>query len=184
MKKNQNTLIAIIILLVISACSSSKPSYNTEQLEALDRLVESGSFLFEAEFANPLATRSMNAVSNAGLLPPGSAVNRINLMGTNNFLEIKGDSVSANLPYYGERQMPGAYNNSNVGIQFDGVAKDFKIYFNEKKGVYELQFKASNNTEVFDINAVLFVNNTVSLYVNSSERLTINYQGVLKKIAE
>mgnify|MGYP001951921202 CR=1 FL=1 len=52
------------------------------------------------------------------------------------------------------------------------------------EGAYEIQFKAKNKSESFDINAVLFANNTVSFYVNSSQRLTINYQGVLKEISE
>ena len=184
MKKNQYPLVALIILLVLSACGSSKPSYTSEQIEELNKLVESKSFLFEAEFANPLATQSMNAVSNAGLLPPGSAVNRINLMGTNNFLEVKGDTVSANLPYYGERQIAGAYNNSDVGIQFNGVSENFKMSYNETKAAYEFEFTAKNKSEIFNINGVLFANNTVSLYVNSSQRLTINYQGILKELSE
>lgn len=184
MKKNQSTLIIIIVLFVVTACGSSKPAYTVNQIEDLKKLIEHGSFLIEAEFANPLATQSMNAVSSAGLLPPGSAVNRINLMGTNNFLEVKGDSVSANLPYYGERQIAGAYNNSDVGIQFKGVPEDFKMSYNEKKETYEMKFSAKNKSEIFYINAIIFPNNKVSLYVNSSQRLTINYQGMLKDISE
>ena len=62
-------------------------------------------------------------------------------MGTNNFLEVKGDSVSADLPYYGERQIAGSYNNRDVGVQFEGLAKDFELSYNDKKTVTEHEKK-------------------------------------------
>ena len=179
--KKKNFILVSTLLLIFSCSSSKKTSFTAEQKDEFHKLVQSKSFKITAKWANPLATQSMNAVANAGLLAPGNTINRIDLTGTASFLEVKGDSVSANLPYYGERQIAGAYNSSAIGIQFNGLAKDFKMSYNEKREAYEMQFLATHKTEVFNINAVLFINNAATIYVNSSQRLAINYQGTFKK---
>ncbi len=170
----------LCILLAFTACRTAKTNDYTEaQLTEFKDQIENRRFIIDAKWANPLSTRSINAIANAGLLAPGSTTNRIDLIGTQSTLEIEGDSVSANLPYYGERQIAGVYNNADVGIKFNGLPNDFKLDFNTKRQAYEMQFSIKNNTEVFDVNATLFPNNKVALYINSSQRLTIQYQGNL-----
>lgn len=175
-------LLAVITATVIACSSSKDATYAPEAIAQFHELVQNDSLRINARWANPMGTQSMNAIANAGLLPPGSAVNRIDLIGTSSFLEIKGDSVKAHLPYYGERQMAGVYNSNDVGIEFNGVPKDFAMVFNEKKKVYEMFFNIKNNDEAFDVNAVLFPNRKIIMYINSSQRLTIQYQGVFSEI--
>ena len=185
MKTTSKLFFVLALTIAITSCNSSKKVINAEnEINALHELVKTKALTITAQWANPMATQSMNAIANAGLLPPGSATNRIDLMGTNSFLEIKGDSVEAHLPYYGERQIAGTYNANDVGIKFKGLPRDFEIEFNEKRKAYEMAFSINDDDEAYDINAVIFPNNKVTLYINSSQRLTINYQGVLKESVE
>ncbi len=170
----------LAILQILASCGANKtPKYSVEERSQLKELVEEKQISMQARWANPMATASLNSIANSGLLPPGSTVNRIDLQGMRSFLEIKGDSVIADLPYYGERQIAGTYNNNDVGIKFRGVPEDYKAVFNEKKGAYEIQFSIDNKTENFDVNALLFPNKSFTIYINTSQRLTINYQGIL-----
>ncbi|MDT0539719.1 DUF4251 domain-containing protein [Croceitalea sp. P059] len=182
MKKTWSNLILLGIVISFAACSTAKKTnYTDEEIALMHKRVESKSIYIDAKWASPLATQSLNSIANAGMLPPGSSINRIDLYGTSSFLEINGDSVSAELPYYGERQIGGAYNSNNVGINFDGKAENMNMTYIPKRNAYVIEFSIANETEVFNINAVLFPNNNVAVNINSSQRLTIKYQGVLKE---
>ncbi|WP_350285862.1 DUF4251 domain-containing protein [uncultured Croceitalea sp.] len=181
--KKLSILITIIISIVLTACSATKTAkYSETELSNFKTLVESQRFNFNPRWANPMGTQSLNAIANAGLLAPGSTVNRIDLIGTAGFFTVKGDSVMADLPYYGERQMGGAYNPNDIGINFEGVPRKFKLTFNEKKQAYEIKFDINNGTEVFNVNGVLFPNKKAMLFINTSQRLTIQYQGDFEEL--
>src|SRR5690606_39971153 len=83
--------------------------------------------------ALPTMSSSMMKLSSSGILGPGNSGQRIDLSGNGNFLEVKGDSVKANLPFFGERQMGGGYNSEGAGIQFDQVAKNMNFHYDEAR---------------------------------------------------
>jgi len=167
-----------VFTAMILGCSSSKPKATASQIQHLDRLVAEKSMRFKGDWAIPLATNSLNQLSNAGLIPPGSNSSRINLIGNFNFLEIKGDSVIAQLPYYGERQIAGGYGQQNVGIEFKGLAKKFVVEKDERSMGYTINFTVSEDSEVYDIAMRIFPNLKTNININSTQRLTIGYQGV------
>jgi hypothetical protein len=167
------------------SCGSQKETASAEEMAKLEELVNSKSFRLNARWANPMATQGINAVAASGLLPPGSTPNRIDIIGTASYLEVKNDSGFAILPYFGERQFGSTYNPQDVGIQFKGVPKDFEIEYNEKKQRYEMEFDIINEQgEGFNINATLFPNLNTIFYINSNERRTIGYSGTMNKIPE
>lgn len=175
----------LLTTLFLVACSGQKQTISAEDKAKLKEMVDAKSIHLEAKWANPMATRSMNAISSAGLLPPGSNAGRIDIMGTANYLKIKNDSVFAVLPYYGERQFGGAYNTQEVGIQFQGIPKDFEINYNEKKEHYTFEFGIANaHGEIFNVNGTLFFNMKTTFYINSTERMTIGYLGDISKLKE
>lgn len=101
----------IILGLLFMSCGSKKTIAIQERAYLdLGQLVEEKNYNITSNWALPMLTSGMMAVSNAGLLPPGSNIGRIDISSTRNHLKIAGDSVSAYLPYYGERQMGGSYN--------------------------------------------------------------------------
>ena len=179
--KNNILLIGVVLALLSLACASKKDTSSPEQLAKLQEMVDSNAFRLDARWANPLATQGVNALAISGFLPPGSAPNRIDIISMVSYMEFKNDSVFAVLPYYGERQFTRKYPPTDAGIQFEGVPKDLKIAFDEKKHQYNFNFDIKSDTgEGFTINGILFPNLNTTFYVYSSDRMTIAYSGSIK----
>ncbi len=178
-------LISLIMVFVLMSCGTNTSKNITEQQQReFTQLMDSNEFEIVFISAQPMASQGLQAVANAGLLAPGSNLARIDLIGTANYLRRVGDSVSASLPYYGERQIGGAYNNSEeVGINFKGTPTDISLVKNEKNGSYKMNYTIKNKTETFIVNSVLFPNKTVSTTISSSHRRTISYRGKVSSIS-
>ncbi|RNC90024.1 MAG: DUF4251 domain-containing protein [Allomuricauda sp.] len=170
------------MLLLVSCATSSKFHYSESELQAFETFIDSGDFQIVSDWAIPLANTSLNALSNAGLLPVSSTPGRINLIGNVNYLKIQGDSTQAYLPYFGERQIGGAYGDSNRGIAFEAVPEDLEIHFDKEKNRANIQFTASRDTETFDVMAVIFPNRNSIITINSNQRRTISYRGMAQSI--
>ncbi|KPM33443.1 Hypothetical protein I595_346 [Croceitalea dokdonensis DOKDO 023] len=168
---------AIVLLLVSSCGANKKTTLSDQEIEAFTSKMEGAKIHFVANVANPLGTQAVNSVINSGLLPPGSNVGRIDLIGISNFLKIHGDSVSADLPYYGERQFGGGYNTTNIGITFDNAEVMTNLEFDSKKMAYRLQFQADAAAENYTVNGWLYPNGKATIFINSSQRNTIGYMG-------
>ena len=172
----KNLLIASLFLLI--ACGSTQKTIApSAESMALDQLLATKNFSISADWAYPNATASMAALSNTGILGVGNTANAINLIGNPNFLKVKGDSISAFLPYYGERQMGGGYGSDN-GIEFKGIPETYSLKKDEQKQRYSMEFTISGNTtEVFNVNIDFFPNTTAQINIFSSQRRGIRYQG-------
>ena len=171
--------------LLLLACGSQKEVISEADRAKLEGMVNAKTMYLDAEWANPLATRSINSVASAGLLPPGSNPNRIDIIGTASYIKIHKDSVSAILPYYGERQFGSTYNQKEVGIQFEGVPDAFEMEYDAKKQAYTFEFDIVNEFgEGFNVSGTLFPNFKTNFYINSTERMTIGYWGSVKDLEE
>lgn len=170
----------ILVFISLVSCGSSREA-SSEDLARLDKLVEDRYFEIETQRAMPLATNSMNQIATAGLLPPGDSASQINIQGDSNYFKFEGDTVSADLPYFGERQMGGGYNQ-NTGIEFKGVPKDLEILKKENKNYYTISFNISHETENYQISLKLYPNLNALIYINSSDRFSINYRGKLETL--
>ncbi len=177
---NIKFLILALGLFSLVSCGSSREA-SSEDLARLDKLIEDRYFEIENKWAMPLATNSMNQIANAGLLPPGDTASQINIQGDSNYFKFEGDTVSAELPYFGERQMGGGYNQ-DTGIKFKGVPEDLEIINEEDKNHYTINFNISEETENYQISLRLYPNLNALIHVNSSNRFTINYRGNLKEL--
>ncbi len=178
---------AIILILgcIMISCSSAKnTATTTTQSKALERMIALKSFQIESNWAHPLVTSSINSISYSGLLPQGSNVSTINLIGNTNYFKMLGDSISMYLPYYGEQRMGGTYNATDVAIQYNGVPKHIEIIKNDKKQVYEINFLAKSNRESYRVFITLSPGLTSDISINSSHRTTISYRGVVSKLSE
>lgn len=182
-----NRLVKIAGFLVVTggvlfSCNSTKSIVApTAQSEALEALIAKKSFTIESEWMYPLATTSLNTIANSGLIPPGSTVNGISLIGNPNFVKIYGDSISMNLPFYGERQLPGQYTRNEGGIVFEGIPDRYEVIKDEKKQRHLIKFTVKNNRESYRVTMTMFPNWTTSININSSHRTSIRYRGVVSE---
>jgi hypothetical protein len=163
-------------LFLLAGCGSAKAPLSAEDWQQMEQLVTVRNFQFRARWAEPLQTSSMNRVATAGLIPPGSSVNRIDLTGTANFLSMQADQVEMHLPYYGERQVVQTYGRAE-GMSFKGTAADISTKKNEPQNYYDLDFNLKEKTELLQCNLRVFSNRKAVLTIYSNQRNMIRYQG-------
>ncbi len=170
--------------LLVSCGSSQNLEISTGKSKVLDELVAQKKLEIISDWASPLASSSLNALSNSGLFPAGSTANNINLIGNFNHFRILGDSISVYLPYYGERRISTGFNNRNNNIEFDGVPEDVKITYNEKKQRYLMKFGIRNATEWLRVSVTLYPNMRSDIMIQSNHRTSIQYRGKVVKLEE
>ncbi|APQ19067.1 DUF4251 domain-containing protein [Maribacter hydrothermalis] len=172
-------ILCFLLFNIILGCSSTKTTIADNH--PIHSLVSSKSYQFTADWANPMVTQSLTAISNSGLIPPGSNISRINLAGNSNYLKMDEDSISAILPYYGERQSGGGYGASS-GIEFNGIPKDYQQIFDIKSSTYSINFTINNSIEQYFIRMTIFPNKSTTVTVNSNNRNSIRYDGEIEEI--
>lgn len=170
MKLKFNIFLLFLIVLFV-ACKST---VTVPELQALQKMVTNNQFEFVAHSAHPMPMANVSGLEN--LLPVGSNMANINLIGNDNYFRVRNDSILFELPYYGVRQLGGGYG-SEVGLQFKGIPKKTSTTFNAKKNQYSLKYIVNTKDENLNINLILFVNNKATLSINSSHRSNINYTG-------
>ncbi|RPD97950.1 DUF4251 domain-containing protein [Aureibaculum marinum] len=170
----------MLMLGLLSSCASTK-SVNTDQIK---NIVEKQYFNIESDIAQPSASVGMANLQNSGLLGIGNSASNINLIGNSNFLEVKGDSITSYLPYYGERYSNVGYGSDNGGIELEGDVKNYVVVWNDKKQHYTITFqaKSKNSNELFDARLVLYPNLKSYLTLSSPSRTSITYIGKVKEI--
>jgi hypothetical protein len=177
------TILSAIFIIFIS-CGSSDLKNTREMNKILEEMMENRAFQIALSRAQPQVTFAMQQLSNAGLFPQGSTAGNIDISSTSNYLKMENDSVKAELPFYGERQFGGGYNNSE-GIAFEGVPNDLQIE-KGKKDAYDIHFNIkdkNSSAENYQVYIKLFPNLTSIITVNSNQRYSIQYRGKINKIS-
>ncbi len=186
--KTKNLVYAMVLIVIlytfsnIVGCASSKVSEATNN-QILDSLVAKKNFQIESQTAYPQVTSSLISIANSGLLPPGESAGMINLSGNPNYLKMKGDSITAYLPYFGERQMGANTRNNNTGIKFDDISKEYSVE-KGKNNSYIIRFTIpdkKNRNEIYNITLQLYPNMRSDIRVNSSQRSQIRYRGTISQ---
>jgi len=174
----------LISCLFLLGCNSSKKVIEaTPQSKALEALVAQKQFIITSDRAFPRASTALNSLANSGLLGAGNSSGSINLIGNSNYLKMEGDTISAELPYYGERQMGGGYT-SEAGIKFKGIPKNYKEIKDTATQHYRITFQINEASESYMISLTLFPNWSSSIVVNSSQRSSISYLGNVAEIPD
>ena len=174
----QSRKILFLILVVILGIGCKSGQKTTVTNTALDDMMQKKSVEITIRTAEPMVTQALSQIANSGLLQPGNNISRIDLSGQGYFIKIAGDSVTANLPYYGERQMGGGYN-ANTGIVFKGVTRNLEITKNDKNASYSIQFSTSDTSESFNVTTVIGTQWNTSTDIQSSHRNRIRYLGTV-----
>ena len=134
-----------------------------ELYEATKNLIESGNFVFVANWAYPLGG------------------NRINLITNPNFLKITDGSSDIQLPYFGVIQRATTYTGRG-GIYFKGKPDKYKVDFNDKKKKINIQFTTKEKTEQSNFTMSIGKSGRGSVIVTNSNKQSITYQGILKHL--
>jgi hypothetical protein len=148
----------------------------------LAQMIESKNFKFIAETASPIAQREINQLT--FLLPLGSSPNRILLTGGEDYFKMIGDSISVDMAYFGTRQMGGPYEFGRTGVQLNVKPKLYEANYDERKKVYRLKFRAHDKRESFNVELKIFPNKRAEMYLNTSHRTAINYNGFITRVTK
>lgn len=174
MKKKVLLLVMAISLGMVTYSQKAKAEKNWEKL---DQLVEGKEFRIESTWARAMGDVSVNAIASSGLQQQGGSGNRFNLIGNFNYIEMRGEKLSAYLPFFGRRQFGNGHYADGGAIEFDGVPREFTIEKNEKKKRYDIYFVIDNETETFQVNMQLYTSLKSLVTVNSNQRFIIRYDG-------
>lgn len=166
---------ALILILMLSfvaetdAQSRSQKKQKKKELKAqsfqeLKEFFEDRNFRFVADWADTQKGRRINLMSNP-----------------NSYIQ-KGDTVNANLPYFGVAQV--ATMSGDVGINInDQLVEGDKVKFNEKKYrlVYSFKIKSTRG-EYLSCTFTIQANKSASLSIRSTQRNMISYSGAISDL--
>lgn len=154
---------------IATAQTKSERKQKKKELRAksfleLKKFFESKNFRFEADWADTQKGR------------------RINLTGNPNGYTQKGDTVNANLPYFGVAQV--ATMSGDVGINIENKAVEGATEkFNEKRYRIVYSFKVkSTRGELLSCVLTIQVNRSATLSIRSTQRNRISYSGEISEL--
>ena len=160
LKRGFLALLPGILFIFLSSCGSGQSAAEQQQeFQELAELVESRQFEIVNDWALPLR---------------GS---RVNLIGNTNFIRFEGDSINAQLPFYGVRHSGGGYSSGYGGFEFEGIPENLQIEHNREDGKIVIAFEANDENENMNFNIILYSNGTARTSVTSSQRDSMSYQG-------
>lgn len=166
MKRISILLIATVLLFSNNIVGQSKKELKKqkqkEEYLETKKLIESGQFLFEADWAT--AQRGQ----------------RRSIAAEGYFLKIDGKSTSADLPFYGIAHS-APYGGAG-GIEFENLGAEYEVDYNDKKNKIVIQFKAKHQSESFDVYISIFSNGSTDVRISSSNRDSMSYSGKVKEI--
>lgn len=166
---------SLLCMGLLMACASN--AVTPQQQRALAQAISTPQLHFETEWVTPLgndATQLLNT-----LQPAGNVVNGNRIYATNGFLIIRNDSIIANLPYFGRRQVSGG-NPGNTGIKIEDKLSDWTVLENKKDEKETIRIRAEENSESYTLFLTMYASGTANISLNSSQRQSLSYQGTWK----
>ncbi|MGJ5643263.1 DUF4251 domain-containing protein [Formosa sp. S-31] len=166
------SLLLFSLLCCVQLCFSqtkaerkeAKKAQEAEAFKNVKTLVESGSYMFEADWA----------------FAQGGA--RINLIGNPNFLIVDQGHTKGDLPYFGVAQIVNY--GGDGGINFDGPAENYTISYNKKKNWVLVKFSTSDKLEGINVILKVLGPESATVSINSNTRNSITYDGKVIEIPE
>lgn len=179
MKSISGLLAACALLVSATSCQAPQAA-----VKSTDQVVATKSYplkiAFQADFAVPTPEQGAAMDNRAGFWQPGGT--RINTQGQGYFLTLDGNSVNADLPYYGQRDLfRDMYGD--LGITFDDKALENITYGRTSDNkVVALEFNVRRNSERFHVQLVIMPSKKAYLTLNSPQRKTIRYEGTVASL--
>ena len=156
-------LIPAIVLLAQDKTKSRKElrAERNAQIEAkVDSIIQSHNFKLIAQSAQPMGWQPIQLTSLYDV-------------------QVKGDSVDVDLPYYGRAYMVD-YASTDGGIKMNTTIEDYKQ--KKKRGNTVISFEASTKSDHYQFKLTVTSSGYATIFVNSNNRQAINFSGVLDKV--
>lgn len=180
----------IILLVFITSCSGTKEftDQDNQAYEALKTLVAAKNLHIDSNKASALGSVAFSQVANTGILGPGNSATWIDITTNSNYLNIKGDTISAFLPFFGEQHFGGGYPGSNhEGIEFNSSPEEYQVTENDAKHSINIQFKIDDQyrtSEHYKVYITLFPNHRSDIQFSSSNRSSMGFTGDVEALKE
>lgn len=157
------TSMRILMLLVLLgtgtqwSIAQNKKEKKAEKEQAVRENIESKNYSIDVDIALPHRGTSIHLTSSYSL-------------------EVKNDSVSSWLPYYG-RAYSIPYGGGD-GLTFKAPIENYKLTYN-KKGTAKIEFTARTKEDLYEFNISIFTSGSSSISVNMHNRDSIDFSGEL-----
>ena len=150
----------LIIVLSITAVATE-----AQEIVDIEKLVESGKFLFTADRAFPSGGRT------------------VDLMNRANKVEFNGDDARGDLAFFGNAtNASAAYSSDGGGIKFDGEMTNKQIKVKKKKVILSFKIKAPGEQYICSLS--ISPSGSATLAISSNNKSSISYNGAVKAIEE
>jgi len=150
----------LIIVLSTTAFTSQ-----AQEIADIEKLVESGKFLFTADRALPSGGRT------------------VDLMNRANKVEFNGDNAKGDLAYFGKAHTASAaYSSDGGGIKFDGEMMNKEIKVKKKKVILSFKMKAPGEQYICSLTST--PSGSATLSISSTNKSSISYNGTVTAIEE
>ncbi|MDY2586587.1 DUF4251 domain-containing protein [Winogradskyella aquimaris] len=172
-------ILGFLTLILVYSCKSQKT--DAERAEALDQLeqfITDRDFKIDINAAFPFNTNATREVLNNLMRFNGNTANRINVNGYD--ITFKNDSIQGYLPYYGEQQLSSGRYNTDLGIEFGGVPKDYELIRHKNKDALVMKFTINDDRdtiETYKVFITFFPSETADVNIVTSHRNGISYRG-------
>jgi hypothetical protein len=178
------TLGVLFLLLTIVSCGTHKNGLpKADKSKEVNSYVSQKEFEINNEWAIPTATNSMLLAFNAGLLAPGNNAANIDLTNSANHFRMMKDSVSIYLPFFGESRAIST-RLTDASIVFDGIPKEIKQSYNEKKKEHVYNMKVVHKRESYRIKVYLRDDASSYITVSSPRRSFISFKGKVHELGK
>ena len=143
----------------MSTANAQNPSNEKQTKETIIKnLIESKNYVFTAKSVHPQSSSIRHLTSEYDM-------------------RVMGDSIVTYLPYFG-RAYSAPVNLSQGGIQF--TSTDFNYTAESKRKEWIIVIKPREPVDVRELTLRVFKNGSASLMVNSTNRQSISYNGVIE----
>lgn len=135
-----------------------KAERELQKQKAIESLINSKNFVFEAQKAQPLGSRQINLDYNTY------------------FLKFKTTKTTCDLPFFG-RAFYVPYGGDG-GMKFEGVPENIQI--EKKKNSYNIKTTVKGKEDVYNLLFSVFYDGGTTLSINCNNKAAISYQGVIE----
>lgn len=182
--KRRSLILWLCTILLLLGCKSTKSSSEKKaDLKILETLLNEKDYKIEVTTVYPFVTAAtMEALNSISLANTGNTATRIDVNGDGYYIKFKQDSVTANLPYFGQQRLSSGRYNSDMGVEFQAEPQNYTLTKHKRKDAFVAEFDIRDkhdNVESYEISITFYSNNSVDINIMPSHRTGINYRGRL-----